>query len=206
MAAVAPSSAWYPHVSIKNSFIHFEEDGDREVAAAKLSRSQSEPLSLQSGGGALSFAGPAIHEAVQAFADDTNCSRHDTPSSLIPNPSESTQSLSSDSCGYPSRGGSKVSVWSAMKEEAIQPFEQDLSSDTRLQHIQGTCNPCSYFAFKSDGCLKGAACEFCHLCTHEEAQARRKQIKSQTRARKRLETTHRAGVPKRKTNGRWTNS
>lgn len=42
----------------------------------------------------------------------------------------------------------------------------------RWQHLQGECKPCSYFAFKKDGCRKGDACEFCHLDTRDEIRAK----------------------------------
>jgi len=43
------------------------------------------------------------------------------------------------------------------------------------QHARGTCTPCSFFAFKVDGCRQGDACPFCHLCSAKEAKTRRKQ-------------------------------
>ena len=41
-------------------------------------------------------------------------------------------------------------------------------------HYAGCCKPCQYFAFKADSCRKGDSCLFCHLCTREEVQARRR--------------------------------
>merc|ERR1711904_315711 len=43
------------------------------------------------------------------------------------------------------------------------------------QHARGTCTPCSFFAFKTDGCRQGEACTFCHLCSVKEAKVRRRQ-------------------------------
>jgi len=31
-------------------------------------------------------------------------------------------------------------------------------------HVQGLCRPCAYFWRKEDGCRRGVACQFCHLC------------------------------------------
>jgi hypothetical protein len=44
-----------------------------------------------------------------------------------------------------------------------------------MEHKLGVCVPCSFNAFRSDGCRHGDACEFCHHCTASEAKARRKQ-------------------------------
>ena len=41
-------------------------------------------------------------------------------------------------------------------------------------HQLGRCTPCRFFAFKDDGCHKGDSCEFCHLCTGEDALKRSK--------------------------------
>lgn len=43
------------------------------------------------------------------------------------------------------------------------------------EHACGICVPCSFHAFRPDGCRRGDACEFCHTCTPAEARARRKQ-------------------------------
>merc|ERR1711924_217411 len=43
-----------------------------------------------------------------------------------------------------------------------------------MEHRFGMCVPCSFHAFRSDGCRHGDACEFCHRCTAQEARARRK--------------------------------
>eukprot|EP00929_Paragymnodinium_shiwhaense_P045694 TRINITY_DN23314_c0_g1_i1.p2 TRINITY_DN23314_c0_g1~~TRINITY_DN23314_c0_g1_i1.p2 ORF type:complete len:155 (-),score=10.01 TRINITY_DN23314_c0_g1_i1:371-835(-) len=37
-------------------------------------------------------------------------------------------------------------------------------------HEQGKCTPCGYFSRKSDGCWKGATCQFCHYCSNNSYQ------------------------------------
>lgn len=44
----------------------------------------------------------------------------------------------------------------------------------RSMHELGRCTPCRFFAFKDDGCHKGDACEFCHLCSGPDALKRSK--------------------------------
>lgn len=41
-------------------------------------------------------------------------------------------------------------------------------------HELGRCIPCRFFSFKDGGCYKGNACEFCHLCSGEDALKRSK--------------------------------
>eukprot|EP00438_Fugacium_kawagutii_P010498 Skav205431 [mRNA] locus=scaffold3973:26412:26633:+ [translate_table: standard] len=41
-------------------------------------------------------------------------------------------------------------------------------------HELGRCTPCRFFSFKEDGCHKGDACEFCHLCSGPDALKRSK--------------------------------
>lgn len=40
-------------------------------------------------------------------------------------------------------------------------------------HGSGYCRPCAWF-WKTDGCMHGASCHFCHLCSEGELKARRK--------------------------------
>merc|ERR1712187_1039052 len=44
-----------------------------------------------------------------------------------------------------------------------------------LLHFKGDCQPCAYFAFRTDGCRTGDDCEFCHLCTKSQAKSKKKQ-------------------------------
>jgi hypothetical protein len=44
-----------------------------------------------------------------------------------------------------------------------------------MKHTTGECQPCAYFAFRSDGCRQGDDCEFCHLCTKGQAKAKKKE-------------------------------
>jgi len=41
-------------------------------------------------------------------------------------------------------------------------------------HALGRCTPCRFFSFRADGCHKGNACEFCHLCNEQDALKRTK--------------------------------
>lgn len=43
-----------------------------------------------------------------------------------------------------------------------------------LLHESGNCRPCNYQAFKTDGCRKGAACEFCHFDTRKGIRAKKR--------------------------------
>lgn len=47
------------------------------------------------------------------------------------------------------------------------------------RHLQGTCQPCNYNAFKPDGCRRGDACIFCHHCDKTSARARKKHMQTQ---------------------------
>ncbi|CAJ1368834.1 unnamed protein product [Effrenium voratum] len=48
-------------------------------------------------------------------------------------------------------------------------------------HDAGLCVPCLFFASKKDGCRKGDACSHCHFCTKQEAAARRRKLRAQSR-------------------------
>eukprot|EP00931_Biecheleriopsis_adriatica_P070004 TRINITY_DN4380_c0_g2_i1.p1 TRINITY_DN4380_c0_g2~~TRINITY_DN4380_c0_g2_i1.p1 ORF type:complete len:214 (-),score=26.24 TRINITY_DN4380_c0_g2_i1:295-879(-) len=50
----------------------------------------------------------------------------------------------------------------------------------RAHHL-GNCRPCMYFHFKKDGCRRGDACDFCHLCTKEAAMKYKQALKRSTR-------------------------
>eukprot|EP00440_Ansanella_granifera_P076364 gb/GFBE01082871.1/.p1 GENE.gb/GFBE01082871.1/~~gb/GFBE01082871.1/.p1 ORF type:complete len:166 (+),score=38.76 gb/GFBE01082871.1/:1-498(+) len=56
-----------------------------------------------------------------------------------------------------------------------------------MAHRLGTCRPCGYIYFKTDGCRKGDACEFCHYCTEEDVKERKRSYKRQCRASKRAD-------------------
>jgi len=44
-------------------------------------------------------------------------------------------------------------------------------------HFKGTCQPCFYFRFKPDSCRMGKDCEFCHICSREDIQKKKKDKK-----------------------------
>eukprot|EP00930_Biecheleria_cincta_P021799 TRINITY_DN16048_c0_g1_i1.p2 TRINITY_DN16048_c0_g1~~TRINITY_DN16048_c0_g1_i1.p2 ORF type:complete len:163 (-),score=38.04 TRINITY_DN16048_c0_g1_i1:57-545(-) len=65
-------------------------------------------------------------------------------------------------------------------------------------HKLGLCHPCSYFAFKGDGCHKGEDCEFCHFCTPEEAKERKKLMKRAARANGKVHETKKRDAHRRR--------
>eukprot|EP00442_Polarella_glacialis_P055819 CAMPEP_0115088456 /NCGR_PEP_ID=MMETSP0227-20121206/24005_1 /TAXON_ID=89957 /ORGANISM="Polarella glacialis, Strain CCMP 1383" /LENGTH=143 /DNA_ID=CAMNT_0002478735 /DNA_START=70 /DNA_END=501 /DNA_ORIENTATION=- len=74
----------------------------------------------------------------------------------------------------------------AILQDAQEGSMLDASSGSqeekkRLLHALGICKPCSYFAFKADGCRQGDSCAFCHFCTEGEAKDRRRHLKHHTK-------------------------
>jgi len=69
------------------------------------------------------------------------------------------------------------------------PSEQEPSGMDHMEelHRLGECNPCAYFAFKVDGCRKGADCERCHLCSYDEIQYRMRELKKSKKAMRKLQ-------------------
>jgi len=49
----------------------------------------------------------------------------------------------------------------------------DVPSIGSIGHRIGNCVPCGYF-WKSQGCLNGSRCEYCHLCDSREKKRRQK--------------------------------
>eukprot|EP00929_Paragymnodinium_shiwhaense_P015055 TRINITY_DN12305_c0_g3_i1.p2 TRINITY_DN12305_c0_g3~~TRINITY_DN12305_c0_g3_i1.p2 ORF type:complete len:191 (+),score=28.66 TRINITY_DN12305_c0_g3_i1:84-575(+) len=60
-------------------------------------------------------------------------------------------------------------------------------------HEQGKCMPCGYFSRKSDGCWKGASCEFCHYCNNKSYQTWKRRERRQ-RKREAAATPQEAGL------------
>jgi hypothetical protein len=54
-----------------------------------------------------------------------------------------------------------------------RPVNKMIYSKGSVLHESGQCNPCGFF-FKPSGCLLGADCEFCHLCTKQMFLQRKK--------------------------------
>jgi len=54
------------------------------------------------------------------------------------------------------------------------PFLSKSALAQRQAHFQGLCSPCAYFWRKEDGCRRGGACNFCHLCPPNQLRRRRK--------------------------------
>lgn len=51
-----------------------------------------------------------------------------------------------------------------------------LAPEAKMQaHLRGECKPCAYYWDKEDGCRRGEACEFCHLCDEGERKRRKKE-------------------------------
>eukprot|EP00929_Paragymnodinium_shiwhaense_P015028 TRINITY_DN12302_c0_g1_i2.p2 TRINITY_DN12302_c0_g1~~TRINITY_DN12302_c0_g1_i2.p2 ORF type:complete len:162 (+),score=23.62 TRINITY_DN12302_c0_g1_i2:296-781(+) len=93
--------------------------------------------------------------------------REQTDGTVGPPSAESTSSSAASSTS-----GSRISVQQ----------NPDRDREQRDWHDQGKCTPCGYFARKSDGCWKGAACEFCHYCDTNRYQSWKRR---ERRARKR---------------------
>ncbi|CAE8655204.1 unnamed protein product [Polarella glacialis] len=84
-----------------------------------------------------------------------------------------------------------ASGWRLSPEEILPPStlsEALLSGETSkdLAHRLGTCRPCSYYVFKTDGCRNGSGCQFCHLCTFEDVTRHRKDRKRDLKAESKL--------------------
>jgi len=50
-------------------------------------------------------------------------------------------------------------------------------------HRRGVCRPCGYFSMKADSCRQGDACDFCHICTLDEARAWKRHLKAERKGR-----------------------
>jgi len=55
-----------------------------------------------------------------------------------------------------------------------------------LAHETGTCRPCAYFFLKEDGCRQGDDCEYCHFCSMEDVKSKKRSVKREARAQKRV--------------------
>ncbi|CAE8639996.1 unnamed protein product [Polarella glacialis] len=98
-----------------------------------------------------------------------------------------------------SRGGSALILMSAMTQPVMQAECKGAADDASVPgegcpkqgsvqmeaHRLGVCEPCTYFARKKDGCCKGDECTWCHFCSFDVAKARRRQLKNESKFRKR---------------------
>jgi len=50
----------------------------------------------------------------------------------------------------------------------------ELPSVGSVEHSQGSCRPCAWH-WKTEGCVNGATCLYCHLCTKDELKKRKKE-------------------------------
>lgn len=87
--------------------------------------------------------------------------------------------------------------WSWADESTDAEGSVDLSIDSEelasqnmdeklLAHETGTCRPCAYFYLKEDGCRQGDDCEYCHLCSVDDVKNKKRSVKREARAQKRV--------------------
>eukprot|EP00435_Cladocopium_sp_Y103_P075697 s2_g62.t2 len=143
-------------VEVRNTFVHFEEDEDQLRKASQSRRTASSPPELRTAGTVREEEpGEIANCAVQPEASD----------------------CAADACNENSEECGTTSCSTDVPEKVA-------AADTTL-HQLGQCRPCAYFRMKADGCQKGDACEFCHLCTSEDVRAKQILYKRQVRAQKR---------------------
>eukprot|EP00931_Biecheleriopsis_adriatica_P080085 TRINITY_DN53445_c0_g1_i1.p1 TRINITY_DN53445_c0_g1~~TRINITY_DN53445_c0_g1_i1.p1 ORF type:complete len:203 (-),score=46.29 TRINITY_DN53445_c0_g1_i1:39-569(-) len=134
-------------LTVKNTFIVCEEKQDDEEEGLLLRTSSAPALVVSDVGGAL------------------NACPSPAPALVVSNKVEVFE---------PPR--LPLSRLDSISTTATASSPQDLTrrNDIALAHAAGTCKPCNYFAFREDGCRKGDTCEFCHLCTSDDIQKRKK--------------------------------
>eukprot|EP00929_Paragymnodinium_shiwhaense_P015032 TRINITY_DN12302_c0_g2_i1.p1 TRINITY_DN12302_c0_g2~~TRINITY_DN12302_c0_g2_i1.p1 ORF type:complete len:157 (+),score=34.96 TRINITY_DN12302_c0_g2_i1:178-648(+) len=82
----------------------------------------------------------------------------------------------------PPSAASSSSVTSTSGSSADVQQNPDRDRQQREWHDKGKCTPCGYFTRKSDGCWKGAACDFCHYCDNNRYQVwKRRERRSRKR-------------------------
>lgn len=144
-------------VEVRNTFVHFEEDEDLLRKASQSRRTASSPPELRTAG--------TVREE-QEPGEIANCA-------VEPEASDSA----ADACNVENSEECGTTSCSTDVPEKV-------AADMTL-HQLGQCRPCAYFRMKADGCQKGDACEFCHLCTSEDVRAKQILYKRQVRAQKR---------------------
>lgn len=68
--------------------------------------------------------------------------------------------------------------WQTAPAVMLQGFFHSKVSPMEEAHSKGTCRPCFYHHFKPDGCRMGNDCEFCHICSREDVQEKKKKKNS----------------------------
>jgi len=127
---------------VKNSFLHFEEPGDR---GGDLHRSQSWSVSSESESlTAGSLSGPVPAETRQ--------------------PRQGTSFSNGSDVGEPQRPRVQDDV-GELQCPPIQQAANDASSAGTSLHDSGTCSPCRFLQ-SSSGCKAATACRFCHHKDH----------------------------------------
>jgi len=137
----------------------------RSDQTAGLEDSAPEPLLTLAYQSCL-FTGTSSSKAVQ---------RASTKDWLETAPASTQQGLQQP-CKEPR--GDLVATWELDKD--IYPLKMNLVMAT-MQHVEmhqrKACTPCAYYNFRPDGCRMEADCDFCHLCTKEQAKENHKKQK-----------------------------
>eukprot|EP00928_Gymnodinium_smaydae_P098357 TRINITY_DN9129_c0_g2_i1.p1 TRINITY_DN9129_c0_g2~~TRINITY_DN9129_c0_g2_i1.p1 ORF type:complete len:176 (-),score=11.70 TRINITY_DN9129_c0_g2_i1:171-698(-) len=82
----------------------------------------------------------------------------------------------SDWAPFPHDGGRGLDLAEELEAQfdQLDDFEQDSAcaapSSGSAMHSRGLCRPCNYFT-RPSGCLTGAECRFCHLCSAEDVRS-----------------------------------
>ena len=145
-------------IEVRHTFVHFDEDDDELRKASQSRRTASSPPEFRTG-----VVGEEQETEIANYAalEVSDQSWKDFGNQ------EDMEECGATSCSTDIPGRS-------------QPLFQDSTL-----HQLGQCRPCAYFRTKADGCQKGDACEFCHLCTSEDVRAKQMHYKRQVRAQKR---------------------
>eukprot|EP00930_Biecheleria_cincta_P018383 TRINITY_DN14337_c0_g2_i1.p1 TRINITY_DN14337_c0_g2~~TRINITY_DN14337_c0_g2_i1.p1 ORF type:complete len:186 (-),score=37.21 TRINITY_DN14337_c0_g2_i1:135-692(-) len=142
----------FPPAFVKNTFLEFGP-----ISEVELRRCESAPARLQQKAFAFSTQMPASSGRSKKFGgvdDIQNCFARSMQETVDEIQMKQVASQASSSTQLTNNDGHKERL-----------------------HRLGLCHPCSYFTYKEDGCSKGQDCEFCHICTHEEAKVGRRRIK-----------------------------
>mmetsp|Transcript_23538 Transcript_23538/g.44418 ORF Transcript_23538/g.44418 Transcript_23538/m.44418 type:complete len:200 (-) Transcript_23538:173-772(-) len=144
-------------LEVRNTFVHFQEDEELISAATKSRRTASSPPDLRT---------PAEDNSVDEGIDTCMAGSEGIDTSMA---GFAGQDMGVAASCLPQADGTSASV------EHAAAAAHDLQN----------CRPCAYFRTKADGCQKGDACEFCHICTLDDVRARQTYYKRQARAQKR---------------------
>jgi len=99
------------------------------------------------------------------------------PQIIVDRPILTTQRLSLWSDDLKDNGDLvSISGFSTGDESLIDevPDLLELPSVGSVEHSQGSCRPCAWH-WKTEGCVNGSACLYCHLCSRDELKKRKKE-------------------------------